>query len=466
MAKDLTKGNPAKLIVGFAIPLMLGSLFQQLYSMADTLIVGRTIGVQALAAVGCTGTITFLIIGFAQGMTYGFSIITAQHYGAKNTAAMRRSFAASVVLSVAIALLLTLISVPLTMQILRLMRTPAEIIDDAGRYLSVVLGGMTALVLFNLLFNMIRAMGDSRTPLLFVGVACVVNVVLDFWFILQFHMGVAGAAWATVISQAISALLCLVYMRKKVPQLRLQREDWKLTRQDLVQQLRIGIPVGFQNSILAIGTTVVQVVLNQLGANAVAAYTAAGKIEAIASSIIVAYDNSIATYTAQNYGAREIERIQRGVHQCRWIALPGAVLLSGIVILAGRPLIELFVGSGQEKVMDLALTYLRISSTCYVVSQLAVLHRGTLQGLGKTIFPTIAGAIELGMRIFAALILARLFGFTGVCFANCSAWIAACIFVLIAYAAVMRNLRWTMQVGKNAVLLLPGNRCDTMQENG
>lgn len=448
MVKDLTTGNPAKRIVLFTIPMMLGNLFQQLYNMADTLIVGRTIGVQALAAVGCTGSLTLLIIGFVQGMTYGFSIITAQYFGAKDAAGVRRSFATGVVLSVGIAVLLTLVSVPMTMHILQWMRTPQEIIQNAHQYLSIIFSGSVALVLFNLLFNMIRALGDSKTPLLFLGITCLLNIGLDFLFILQFHMGVAGAGLATVISQAMSGVLCILYIKKKLPILQMHKQDWQITRRFVMEHLRMGLPVGFQSSIIAAGSLVLQIALNQLGAQAVAAYTAAQKIESIATLPICAFGTSIATYAAQNYGARDIERIRCGVRQCLVIALCFAVTIGIFTILAGRPLAWVFLGNGQADVISLAQTYLRVNCPFYFILQVLVLYRGTLQGLGKSFVPTIAGVMELFMRIFAALVLAKAFGFPGACFANPCAWFGAFIPVVISYYRTIRELHWHMQIGE------------------
>ena len=258
----MTEGSPAKLIVMFTIPLLIGNIFQQLYSMVDTLIVGRTLGVHALAAVGCTGSISFLILGFAMGVSAGLAIITAQRFGAKDEAGLRRSVAAGAWISLGVTAVLTILSVPLARKILELMRTPPEIIDSAYDYIVVIFWGIIASMLFNFLSNIIRALGDSRTPLLFLIIACILNIGLDFGLILGAKMGVAGAAWATIIAQMASALMCLWYIKKKLPILHLKKEDWKVTGWDISQHFKVALPMGFQMSIIAIGAVVLQFVLN------------------------------------------------------------------------------------------------------------------------------------------------------------------------------------------------------------
>jgi putative MATE family efflux protein len=442
MTKNLTEGNPAKLIFLFTIPLLIGNLFQQVYSMADTLIVGRTIGVNALAAVGCTGSLSFLIIGFAQGITAGLSIITAQKFGAKSEAGVRRSVAASILLSLAVTVVLTAVSVPLAKPILRWMNTPPEIIEDAYRYIVVIYGGIAASMLFNLLSNIIRALGDSRTPLLFLIIACILNIILDFVFILAFSMGVAGAAWATVIAQTVSGLLCIGYIKKKLPMLHMHKEDFRVTKMDIWQHMRVGLPMGFQSSIIAIGAITLQSALNSLGATAVASYTAAQKIDMLATQPMMSFGVTMATYAAQNYGAQKIDRIKKGVLQCVIMSVSFSVVVGVLIILAGRFLVGLFVGAGQGEVVSLAQVYLKINGTTYFLLALLFIFRYTLQGLGQSLIPTIAGIMELFMRMFAAIIMAGWLGFAGACMANPLAWLGACIPLSIACIVTLKKLTW------------------------
>ena len=278
MRNDLTAGKPGKLILQFTLPLLVGNLFQQFYSMADTIIVGRTIDVYALAAVGATGAISFLILGFVQGVTSGFSVITAQCVGANDERGIRRSVATSILLSVGVTVLFTFLSIYTARPLLELMQTPADIIDDAYRYIIVIYYGIVTSVFFNLFSSILRALGDSKTPLIFLIIACIINIVLDFACILLFHMGVAGAAWATIIAQAVSALLCLLYSLKRFPVLRLHKEDWAFSWRFAWQHLRVGLPMAFQFSVTAIGVMIMQAALNSFGSETVAAFTAASKL--------------------------------------------------------------------------------------------------------------------------------------------------------------------------------------------
>lgn len=440
MTKKLTQGSPAKLIFLFTIPLLVGNLFQQLYSMADTLIVGRTIGVNALAAVGCTGSLSFLIIGFAQGMTSGLSIITAQRFGGGDNHGVRKSFAASIVISLMVTVALTAISVPLARPMLELMHTPPEIIEDAYRYIVLIFWGIFASMLFNLLSNIIRALGDSRTPLLFLVVACLLNIGLDFLLILKFQMGVAGAAVATIIAQIVSALLCLVYIMKKLPALRLRREDWKLTGLDFATHAKVGLPMGFQSSIIAIGAVILQFALNNLGASAVAAYTAAQKIDMVATMPMMSFGITMATYAAQNYGAGNIRRIRQGVRQCCIMSVSFSIAIAMVNIFAGKWLTSLFVGAAETEVIAMSHDYLMVNGVPYFILAFLFIFRYTLQGLGKSFVPTLAGIMELLMRTFAAVILSKSLGFIGACMSNPLAWVGACIPLILSYILVIRRL--------------------------
>lgn len=440
MTKDLTKGSPAKLILYFSLPLLIGNLFQQFYSMADTFIVGRTLGVDALASVGCTGSISFFIIGFAQGLTAGFSIITAQRFGANDLEGVRKSAVSSSILSAVITVILTAVSVALARPILVAMNTPENILQGAVEYISVIFWGIAASVLFNLLSNIIRARGDSTTPLVFLVIACVLNIGLDYLFILVFSMGVAGAGWATVISQLAAGLLCIGYIGKKLPMLHLHREDFRVSRSFHIAHLKVGLPMAFQTSIIAIGAIALQSALNGLGSTAVAAYTAAQKIDALAVQPMASFGVTMATFTAQNFGAGDMPRIRRGVRQCAIISVIFSILAGALVILAGRFFVELFVGPGNEQVVDMAMIYLVINGALYFMLALLFVWRNALQGLGKTLIPTLAGIMELFMRIFAAFILADILGFAGACMANPAAWLGALIPLSVAYFLTIHKL--------------------------
>ncbi|MDF2505712.1 MATE family efflux transporter [Clostridium sp.] len=440
MTRDITKGNPAKLIIFFTIPLLIGNIFQQFYSIADTLIVGRTLGVNALAAVGCTASLMFLIIGFAQGLTAGFSIITAQRFGARDDQGVRQSYVASIVLSLAITVVLTIISIALARPILEIMHTPSEIIEDAYNFIIIIYWGIIAAMMFNLFSNIIRALGDSRTPLIFLVIASILNIVLDFIFILKFSMGVSGAAWATTISQGVAAILCLSYIMRKIPILNLHKEDWHLTKEILWEHLRMGIPMGFQASIIAIGAIIIQFALNNLGEVSVAAYTAAQKIDTLAIQPMMSFGITMATYVAQNYGANKIQRIRIGIKQCSIISVGFSIVVGAVNILAGHWMIKLFVGDGQPEVVSLAQIYLNINGAMYFILALLFIYRYSLQGLGQSFAPTVAGIMELAMRTFAAMVLSKHLGFAGASLANPLAWIGSCIPLGIAYYVTVKKL--------------------------
>lgn len=438
--KDMTQGSPIKLIIMFTIPLLIGNLFQQFYNMADTLIVGRTIGVNALAAVGSTGSIMFFIIGFAQGLTAGLSIITAQRFGAKDIAGVRKSVGTSFWISIVFTIVLTILSVVFTKPALFMMNTPVEILDDAYSYLIVINAGVGAAVLFNLLANLLRALGDSRTPLLFLVIASILNILLDLVFILVFKMGVAGAGLATVISQLFSCLLCLIYIHKKVPLLQFKTADWSIDWAFIGQHMRVGFPMGFQASIIAIGAIILQITLNGLGAMAVAAYTAAQKIDMLATQPMNSFGVTMATFAAQNFGANRIDRIRLGVKQCILLSGSFSILVGALVLFAGPSAVSLFVGQGQEQLLDLSGQYFLANGTTYLLLSLLFIYRFSLQGLGQSFIPTVAGIMELIMRVVAAMFLSALIGFPGACLANPLAWLGALVPLGTAYYWSMKKL--------------------------
>ena len=438
---DLTKGKPLKLIFWFTIPLLIGNIFQQFYSLSDTLIVGQTLGVKALAAVGSTGSVQFLIIGFAQGLTAGLSILTAQYFGAKDYKGVRRSFAISIVVSLIVGIILTILSMFFVDHILVLMQTPPDIMNDARTFLQIMLGGMLAPIAFNLLSNIIRALGDSRTPLWFLIISSLINIGLELLFILGFHWGIAGAGWATILAQLIATVMCLVYIILKVPILHIGRRHFKLVWSEVKAHLNVGLPMAFQMSIIAIGTIVLQAALNSLGTNSVAATTAAQKIDQVATQPLMSFGVTMATFAAQNFGAHKYERIIKGVKQTMWLSGSFSVAAGLIEIIWGKQLVGLFVGHQDMAVLNLSQTYFNIIGSTYIFLSMLFIMRNTLQGLGRSAIPTLAGAAELFMRVFAALILVRLLAYPGACMSEPLAWIGSCAVLLPAYVKAVRELR-------------------------
>ncbi len=440
MVTSLTTGRPWRVILAFSVPLLIGNVVQQLYQVVDAIVVGRQLGVNSLAAVGATGSLLFLLLGFAWGMTTGFAIPTAQAFGARDHAAVRRSVAVGTLLTGGTSIVITIAAPFLTAPVLHLMQTPPELMDEAVIFTQISFIGGSTMMFFNYLSAIIRAIGDSRTPLVFLTISCAINVGLVILMVGPLAWGVAGAALATVIAQLISVLLCLDYVRRRVPVLHISRKDWKVSRADLTEHLRLGLPMGFQASIIAIGTLVVQVALNLLGSDAVAAYTAATRVDSLATALLASLGLAVSMYVAQNFGGRRPDRIRAGVVQATWMAIGVSVLLGVVLIAFGTHLVRLFVGDGAEEVVELAHLMLVINGATYALLGVLFVVRGALQGLGQALIPTITGVVELGMRIGAAVVLGAALGFGGVALSNPLAWVGAVVILVPAYVHAHRTL--------------------------
>lgn len=440
MAKNLTTGSPWRVILTFAVPLLIGNVVQQFYHVADAIVVGRWLGVDALAAVGATGALLFLLLGFAWGMTSGFAIPTAQAFGAKDLPAVRRSVAAGTILTAIVSVLLTIGAPLVARPLLELLQTPPGLLDGATTFAQVSFLGAGATMFFNYLSAIIRAIGDSRTPLVFLTLACLLNIALVVVMVGPLAWGVGGAALATVLSQAVSVLLCLEYVRRRVPALWLARADFRIDRADLREHLRLGLPMGFQASIIAIGTLTVQVALNRLGPDAVAAYTAASRVDGLAVALLMSLGLAVSMFVAQNHGGGRPDRIRRGVVQAVWMALVGSVALGALLVAFGAPVVRVFVGDAADEVVSLAHLMLIINGVSYSALGVLFVLRGTLQGLGDAMIPTLTGVVELVMRVVAAVVLGSLLGFAGVAWSNPLAWLGAVAILIPAYVRAHRRL--------------------------
>ena len=435
---DMTTGNPMNIIFNFTLPIFIGNVFQQFYNMADAVIVGKFVGNKAIAAVGSTGTIMFLIYGFVVGMTAGFTVLTAQKFGAGDMPAMRRTVAGASFLSLLVGLVLTAAFMAFMKPWLTLMHTPEDIFADAYAYIMIISAGILAQMLYNLLASILRALGNSRVPLYFLILSALLNIVLDLVFIIVFHMGAAGAAAATVISQGVSGALCLVYIVKKVPLLHMTREDWKLSGALLGTQIRIGIPMALQYSITAVGTMMVQASLNILGSTLVAAYTAAGKIEQIVTQAYVAMGTTMATYGAQNMGAGNISRIRQGFKASTVIGVVYAVVSAALVMTVGKYMTYLFVSEDVALIMDSVNTYLVCAGIFFIPLAIVNIYRNGIQGLGYGLLPMMAGVAELAGRGVVAVIAARQKSYLGVCLASPAAWVLAALLLIGMYYYVVK----------------------------
>lgn len=433
--RDMTKGSPARLLFFFAIPLMLGNLFQQLYTMVDTIIVGQGVGVQALASLGAADWLNWLFQGIATGLTQGFSILFAQFYGARNEEALKKSIGNSIVLTLAAAVLLTAAGEILLTSILNLLKTPQDIYGGASIYLRIMFGGIPVVLFYNLEAALLRALGDSKSPLIAMVVAACTNIVLDLLFVMAFHWGIPGAAAATIIAQCVSLLYCFAVIRK-ISIVRPDREDFRLGRSLCRQLLGLGILVMFQNTVISVGGMVVQSVINGFGFLFVAGFTATNKLYGLLETAAISFGFSITTFVAQNMGAGNYGRIRKGMRSGAAMALLTSVAVSAVMLLFGRQILSLFISAdaGQaDEVLYIAFHYLTIMSIFLAVLYALHAYRCALQGLGDTVTPMVSGIAEFVMRVLAALLLPRVMGQEGIYYAEILAWIGAAAILVTAY---------------------------------
>lgn len=451
MTKDLTKGSPFKLIFGFMLPVLIGNIFQQLYNMADSVIVGRAVSSEAMAGVSGTGSVTFLVLGFASGLTSGFAVRTSQRFGAHDEAGVKKSVAVSLELCVILTALLTALAMPLTGPLLRLMRTPDKYYGYAYWYLFVCFGGIGATVLYNISAATLRAIGDTKTPLVILVASALLNIGLNFLFILVFRMNYTGVAAATVVSQFVSGFGGLAYMLKKYPVLRPSKGDWKPDRRLWGGHVSMGLPMALQFSITAVGCIIQQSALNSLDGElpgVVTAYAAACKINNLLGSLFESLGATLATYAGQNYGAEEYGRIKDGVFAgCAYALVFWGVGLA-VCMFFGGALTSVFLDktTGETALyygdmIAYSKKYLVYQSSFYGALGIIHVYRNVLQGIGRSALTMIAGVTELFGRALSAFLFVRLFGFTGICMSNPTAWLAADIFLIACYYAIVRKYR-------------------------
>lgn len=438
--KDLTVGSPMKLIIGFVTPLLLGMLFQQFYNMVDTMVVGKFLGVDALAGVGSTGSINFMLLGFCMGVCSGFAIPVAQKFGQQDYDGLRRIVGNSIWLGAAVAAVMTLATTVLCRNILIWMKNPAETFQYAYDYIFIIFLGIPASMLYNLLSGIIRSLGDSKTPLLFLIFSSILNVILDLVLILVFKMGVAGASIATVLSQLISGILCLVFMIKRFPILHLSRDDLKLRSTECKILLSMGLPMGLQYSITAIGSTLLQTAVNDLGSTAMAAMTAGNKLSLFLVVPLDAIGTAAATYVGQNVGAGKLDRIHEGTKASAIIGIIYSLLVFLLVYLWGDLVLALFVDSGETAIIRMGHQFLITISSFYIALLFVNLLRFSIQGMGFSNYAILAGVFEMIARGSLALLLVPQFGFDAVCFASPAAWIMADMFLVPMYFYGMKRL--------------------------
>lgn len=442
METDMTKGNPLPIILKFTLPLLIGNIFQQMYNMVDTIIVGRFVGPNALAAVGSTGTIMFLVIGFSQGMSTGFTVLTSQRFGAGDSEGAKRSVANGTILSVFVIIIMTALSLMFMKPLLRIMNTPEDIFVDAHTYISIICIGIVANVFYNLFSSFLRSIGNSRVPLLFLVFSSCLNLVLNLLFVIGLQMGVAGSAWATNMAQGISAVLCIIYIYKKAPTLAPERRHWKLTQSDTRVQLSVGIPMALQFGITASGTMIMQSAVNLFGSTAVAAYTAAGKFQNLVTQGMTAMGQTMATYAGQNYGKGDIKRIKQGVRLALGTEFIYSLICSAVIVFMLPFMLKLFF-SGEVNVEDMlpwAKTYIYLCAVFYVPLSTIFIFRNTMQGCGYGFLPMMGGVIELIARFATAALSIHLLSYPLATACDPVAWLSAGIFTGISYLYVMKKV--------------------------
>lgn len=445
--KEMTEGKPTPLILSFAFSLMAGNIFQQLYTVVDTMVVGKGLGVQALAAIGAADWLNWMLLGIIQGLTQGFGIMMAQEFGAKHEDILRRVIGNSACLSVISMILLTLAGEAMVMPVLHILQTPADIMGGASLYLRIMFGGIPIVMLYNLLACILRALGDGKTPLNAMIVASFTNIALDILFVLVFHWGIAGAAAATLIAQLVSALFCIYHIRK-IEMLSFERSDFRLHHGMTRKLLFLGSPMAFQNAIIAVGGMIVQSVVNGFGVIFIAGFTATNKLYGLLEIAATSYGYAMVTYVGQNLGAGKIRRIKQGVRSAVMIGTITAVIIAVVMLLGGKHILGLFISGTPEEyemTMGIAYYYLAIMSICLPVLYLLHVLRSAIQGMGNTVLPMLSGVAEFIMRTLSALLLPLLVGQAGIFYAEILAWAGADVILVTSYFVKIRGYRMLEQ---------------------
>ena len=442
---SMTEGRPLGLIVAFSLPLMLGNVFQQLYTVVDTMVVGQALGVGALAALGAADWLNWMVLGTIQGFTQGFSIKMSHEFGAGIYDRLRKTVANSILLAILSSVVLLLISQAAARPVLELLQTPDAIIGDSLTYLRIMFAGIPVVMAYNILAAILRALGDGKTPLYAMVVAALINVALDLIFVLVFHWGIAGAAGATVIAQVCSGIFCLVSILK-LPVLAFSREDFRMEGRLCLYLMKLGLPMAFQNAIISVGGMIVQFVVNGFGVLFIAGFTATNKLYGILEVAATSYGYAMVTYTGQNLGAKKIERISKGMHAAILVAVVTSAVIAAAMLLFGKAILGLFVSGSPEEVaetLNIAYHYLAIMSVFLPVLYILHVTRSCLQGMGNTLLPMLSGIAEFIMRTGTAMLLPLFFGAEGIFYAEILAWLGADVILVASYIVQMRKLKRT-----------------------
>lgn len=441
--RDMTKGNPGRLILVFAVPLMIGNVFQQLYTMVDTVVVGQVAGVQALAALGAVEWIMWMVLGVSSGITQGFAILMAQDYGARKWKQLKKTVAHSYILTTITAVLLFLTSQIFAHWILSFLNTPDNIIEMSLLYLRIVFCGIPVVAAYNVFAGVLRSLGNSRTPLVAMVIAAGINIILDLIFVAGFHMGVAGAALATVIAQCFSALYCFIIVRK-IEIVHITKDDFRAVPGLNRKLLSLGTPILFQDVIISLGGLAVQFVVNGYGFLFVAGFTATNKLYGILEMAAISYGYAIITYVGQNLGAGQISRIKKGVHISGFLAFLTSAFISVMMFIFGKHILRMFISGNPaqtEQVLGIAWHYLSIMASVLCILYFLHVYRSALQGLGDTMIPMLSGVVEFFIRVGVALLLPKIMGQNGIFYAEITAWTGAAVLLAVSYYIRIRKFR-------------------------
>ena len=440
--KDMTAGSPLKLIISFALPLMAGNIFQQLYTVVDTMVVGKALGVDALAALGATDWLYWLWLGMIQGVTQGFGILMAREFGAKQFESLRSVVGSSMSLSALSALLLLILGQIAAEPILVLLNTPPEIMDGSLLYLRIMFLGIPIVMAYNLLATILRSLGDGQTPLYAMIVASISNIILDLIFVLVFHWGIAGAAIATLVAQGISSVYCLLKI-KKIEFLTLHKSHFTLKPALAGRLLSLGSPMAAQNAIIAVGGMIIQGIVNGYGVAFIGGFTAANKLYGVLEIAATSYGYAMITYVGQNLGAGKIDRIRAGMKWATTVALATSALIAAVMLVFGQHIVGAFISGTPEEVTaatQVGFTYLSIMSICLPILYILHVSRSAVQGMGNTVLPMVSGIAEFIMRTGGVLLLPALIGENGIFIAEVSAWLGADLILVPSYFIMIKRI--------------------------
>ena len=441
--KDMTSGNPVKLILAFALPILAGNMLQQLYSLVDSLIIGQLLGVTALTAVSASGWLDWAVLSVPMGLAQGYSIHAAQCYGGKKYPELKRTVAQSYLISAAATVMLEIFSQALLRPVLVWMNSPEETILLTEHYLRIIYTGLPVVMCLNVFSGFLHALGNSKTPLLALACSTAVNIVLDWWFVGPLELGTNGGAYATVIAQAVSASICFTAVLK-IPELRPSRTDYRPDRAVIGKLVRLGFPIAFQNLIISLGGLILQGVVNAFGFIFMAGYNAASRLQGLVEIAGSSLGNAAGTFTGQNIGAAKKDRVRLGLRRSAQIGFLLALSVGAVMVIFGKPILSLFIRDEAEivdQVLAIGYDFLRIMAAGLPMLYLLFVYRSTLQGLGDTVIPMISGFVELALRVASALLLPALIGYWGVYLAEIAAWIGAGIFLIIGCYRRLRMIR-------------------------